>query len=241
MQGQWRPRHERGDFTMVPRLGVTMISAFNLRDIQEPVEANLGILKLYLQQIVGQPFLFFRESYGDELTIHLGDLKERKSPRLKDRARGSYVVTVRGSLWTMVAPEKGMLVLSDPPRELNGVQLKKLSFNELEQTPLISPDANVVWATPFDDLSGGIALGLGFSDHAHFIIRPAPPHPDDVNTEDDELPEIADWEIYTPLGRYLRVGPGQKWAYLPSTSKESNRTTTSTKRKRPSARGRRRK
>lgn len=111
-----------------------MISAFNLRDIQEPVEGDLGALKLYLQQIVGQPFLFFRESYGDELTIHLGHPKERQSPRLKNRVRGSYVVTVRGSLWTMVAAEKGMLILSDPPTELNGAELKKLSFNDLQQT-----------------------------------------------------------------------------------------------------------
>lgn len=218
-----------------------MISAFNLRDIQEPVEGELDTLKLYLQQIVGQPFLFFRESYGDELTIHLGHPKERKSPRLKNRVRGSYVVTVRGSLWMMVAAEKGMLILSNSPKELNGAALRKLSFDELEQMPLISPDANVVWATPFDDLSGGIALALGFSDHGRFIIRPAPLDPDEVNSEDGELPEIADWEIYTPIRRYLRVGPGQKWAYLPSTSKESNRPAPSTKRKRPSARHRRQK
>ena len=217
-----------------------MISALNLRDIQEPVEGDLGILKLYLQQIVGQPFLFFRESYGDELTIHLGRPEERKSPRLKNRFRGSYVVTVRGSLWTMVAAEKGMLFLSDPPKELNRAELKKLSFSELQQTPLISPDANVVWAIPFDDLSGGIALALGFSDHGRFIIRPAPHHAEE-SSEDGELPEIADWEIYTPLGRYLRVGPGQKWAYLPSTSRESHSITTSTKRNRPSGRRRRQK
>lgn len=215
-----------------------MISAFNLRDIRESVEGDLGALKLYLQQIVGQPFLFFRESYGDELTIHLGHPKERKSPRLKNRVRGSYVVTVRGSLWTMVAADKGILILSDPPKELNGAELKMLSFNLLQRTPFICRDANVVWATPFDDLSGGIALALGFSDHGRFIIRPAPRHPDEMSSEDGELAEIADWEIYTPIGRYLRVGPGQKWAYLPSTSKES---TTSTKRKRPSGKGRRQK
>jgi hypothetical protein len=218
-----------------------MISAFNLRDIQEPVEGDLGALNLYLQQIVGQPFLFFRESYGHELTIHLGHPKERKSPRLQNRVRGSYVLTVRGSLWTMVAAEKGVLILSDPPKELNGAALKELSFDELQQTPLISPETNVVWATAFDDLSGGIALALGFSDHGRFIIRPAPQYPDEVGSEDGELPEIADWEIYTPIDRYLRVGPGQKWAYLPSTSKDSNRATPSTKRKRPAARGRRQK
>jgi hypothetical protein len=166
---------------------------------------------------------------------------ERKSPRLKNRVRGSYVITVRGSLWTMVAAEKGTLVLSDPPKELNGAVLKMLSFEELRQSPLIKPDANVVWGTPFDDLSGGIALALGFSDHSRFIIRPASRFLEEANSEDGELQEIADWEIYTPIGRYLRVGPGQMWAYVPSTSQDRNRAVPSTKRKRLSARGRRQK
>src|SRR5438105_14398064 len=108
-----------------------MISALNLRDIQEPVEGDLGILKLYLQQIVGQPFLFFRESYGEELTIHLGHPEERQSPRLKNRVRGSYVVTVRGSLWTMVAAEKGMLIISEQLQVLNGAEITMMSYYAL--------------------------------------------------------------------------------------------------------------
>lgn len=192
-----------------------MIGAFDLREIQEPVEGHLGTLELYLQQLVGQPFLFFRESYGEELTLHLGSPQERASPRLKYRLRGSYVLTVRGSLWMMIAAEKGVLIRSDPTTESNGPGFKELSFSELQETPPVKSGAHVVWAAPFD-LGGGIALHLLFSDGTGFLIRPAPQNPESCS-EDGNLPEIADWEVYTPIGRYLRVGPGRKWAYLPST------------------------
>jgi len=78
-----------------------------------------------------------------------------------------------------------------------------------------------LWVLPHaDEFSGGIGLALGFSDQTRFIIRPEPPYSEDVNSDDEDLPEIADWEMYTPLGRYLTVGPGQKWAYLPSTMED---------------------
>ena len=198
-----------------------MISSFNLQDIQESVEDDLTGLGLYLQQLVGEPFLFFRESYGGELTIHFGIPKERKSRKLTNRVRGSYVLSVRGSLWMMIAVEKRILVLSDPPKQMPAAELKKLSAIDIEKSPPVRPGSQLVWALPHvDDLSGGIGLALGFSDQTRFIIRPEPPYSEDANSDDEDLPEIADWEMYTPIGRYLTVGPGQKWAYLPSTKEE---------------------
>ena len=168
---------------------------------------------MYLQQLVGEPFLFFRESYGRELTVHLGIPKERKSPKLKNR--------VRGSLWMMIAVEKTTLVLSDPPQQKPAAELKKLSPIDIEKSPLVRPGSQLVWVLPHtDDLSGGIGLALGFSDQTRFIIRPEPPCSEEATCDDADLAEIADWEMYTPIGRYLRVGPGQKWAYLPSTKEE---------------------
>jgi hypothetical protein len=198
-----------------------MISSFNLLSIQKSVEDDLTGLGMYLQQLVGEPFLFFRESYGGELTIHFGIPKERKSPKLKNRVRGSYVLSVRGSLWMMVAAEKGTLVLSDPPKQVSAAELKKLSPLDIEASPVVSPGSPLVWALPYaDDLSGGIGLALGFSDQTRFIIRPEPPYSAEATSDNEDLPEIADWEMYTPIGRCLTVGPGQKWAYLPSTKEE---------------------
>ena len=42
---------------------------------------------------MGQPFLFFRVSYGDELTVHLGEASQYSHPRMKRRRKGSYVVS----------------------------------------------------------------------------------------------------------------------------------------------------
>lgn len=194
-----------------------MIS-LNLYDVQDSVAGDLAGLGLYLQQLLGEPFLFFRFSYGNELNIHLGTPVERKNPKLKNQVRGSYVISARGSLWVMVAVEKGSLVLSDAPQQIGAAPWKRVSETDLEKSPQITAGSQVVWALPYpDDLSGGIGLALGFSDQTRFIVRPEPTSADVAEPPREELPEIADWEMYTPLGRYLKVGPGKKWAYLPST------------------------
>jgi hypothetical protein len=38
----------------------------------------------------------------------------------------------------------------------------------------------------------------------------------------DDQAQIADWELFTLHGKYLRVGPGLKWAYLATGSQESD-------------------
>jgi hypothetical protein len=194
-----------------------MISV-NLQDIRTSVEDDLAGLGLYLQQLIGEPLLFFRQSYADELTIHFGTPIERTSPKLKKRPRGSYVLATRGSLWTMIATAQGRLVLSDLPRQMSDAGLSRLVSIDLEQSPPVSAGAKLAWALPYaDDLSGGIALALGFSDQARLIIRPEPPSGDAEVSSDEPEREVADWELLTPIGRYLTVGPGRKWAYLATT------------------------
>ena len=198
-----------------------MISSFNLQDIHNSVNDDLADLEMYLQQLIGEPFLFFRMSYGRELTIHFGIPRERTSPKLKNRVRGSYVLTVRGSLWMMNVVEKKILVLSDPRKQMPTGELKRLSAIDIEKAPLVGHGSLLVWALPYiDDLSGGIGLAFGLSDKTRFFIRPEPPYSGETTSEDEDLPEIADWEMYTPIARYLTVGPGQKWAYLPSTKED---------------------
>lgn len=43
---------------------------------------NLSDLQVYLAQLVGEPFRFARVSYGDELTLHFGDLRPSRSPKV---------------------------------------------------------------------------------------------------------------------------------------------------------------
>jgi hypothetical protein len=69
-----------------------------------------------------------------------------------------------------------------------------------------------------DELFGGFGLSLGFSDQSRLMLRPLPAGLD--NGDPDDFPPVADWELFTPFKRYLRVGPGSKWAYLPSMGEE---------------------
>ena len=200
-----------------------MITSFDLSAIQPGVEGDLPGLEMYLQQLVGEPFLFFRESYGQELTVHFGALTQRKSSKLKDPMRGAYVLTVRGSMWMIVAAEEKALILSDLPKYFSESGLKSLVAADIEKSPPVRPGSRLVWIAPHrDDASGGIGLMMAFSDRTRFFIRPEPQgddaNGDEVNVDEVKAPtDIADWELYTPIGRYLRVGPGQNWAYLSTT------------------------
>ncbi len=66
-------------------------------DLTPKIESNnLEGLRAYLTQLIGEPFQFVRFSYGDELTLHFGTLKPAKSPKLKGKVYGSYVLGVLG-------------------------------------------------------------------------------------------------------------------------------------------------
>jgi hypothetical protein len=129
-----------------------------------------------------------------------------------------YRFVARYGAWSLT----GILVLSDLPKSLSTSESRKLTAIDIEKTPLIKHGAQVVSVVPIsDDRSGGIALYLSFSDQSRFMIRPAPVSRDEDDDEREaEDQAIADWEMYTPIGRYLRVGPGQKWSYLASSKEE---------------------
>ncbi|HET6575145.1 MAG TPA: hypothetical protein VFG68_16175 [Fimbriiglobus sp.] len=195
-----------------------MAGVVNPSDIREETTGDLTGLGALLQQIVGQPFLFFRETYGDELTIHFGALKEVMSPKLRKRQRGSYVLTLRGSVWKIEGGATPGLYLTGPVAFPPGStsELKPFPLAAFEQQPPIEPGAIVITAKPFLDTEygGGIGVYFVFSDRSLIVIRPNPA--DLILEADPDLPRIADWELFTPHSRYLRVGPGSVWSYTAS-------------------------
>jgi hypothetical protein len=187
-----------------------MVGTLDLRGVRATTVDDVAGLWAYLQQVVGQPFLLLRASYGEELTLHLGAPLPPSSPKLK-RPRGSYVLTFRGSAWALRSGT-GSLTLADPFMMLKPGIWLPVTLEDLEKSPPINPGAVVVSATPYlDRLSGAFGLQLAFSDGAFVQLRPTPE--EGGPADDQELPPVADWELFTPYGRYLRVGPGPKWAY----------------------------
>src|SRR4051794_33474143 len=122
-----------------------MVGMIDLRDVQEK-SADAVQLQAYLQQLVGQPFLQFHFSYGDELSLHFGPPVPSSSPRLKGLVRGSYILGTRASDWFLRTESPPVIVLgskADPSR-VSG-NLKPLSKQELENGDLVRRGARVVF------------------------------------------------------------------------------------------------
>jgi hypothetical protein len=199
-----------------------VIASIDLRKTRRQ-SSDHAALRGYLQQLVGQPFLFVRFSYGDEIVLHFGEAKPYPSPKLAHLTKGSYLVAARASSWflTTQAPPT-VIVGSEEPVSLASKQLKPLTPQRLEKSKQFTAGARILAADPIQVRNGRRpAYAFGFSavldDGSSFLIRP--PFATVGRTKvRDRSPEIADWEVFTPHGHYLRVGPGVRWSYLPSKS-----------------------
>ena len=191
-----------------------MFGMIDLKDVQ-PSSTDLRELRWLLRQLIAEPFLFFRVSYGDELTLHLGAPRESSGhdPRMQHRRRGSYVVGARASAWFLRAASPLLLIGVEDGETDAPARLKKLDVKDLESGEFIRPGAALVDATAIPTPLG-FALLLSFSDGSVLRIVPSPSRGDEDGDE-----EVADWEVFTPHDRYLRAGPGLRWAYLPSDGK----------------------
>jgi hypothetical protein len=186
-------------------------SLIDLRHARGHSSDDLPGLSAYLSQFIGEPFQFARVSYGDELTLHFGDLHPARSPKLKGKLYGAYVLGVRGSSWVLKAGTEPLVITSESAPSAFGRPLGK---EELEAGTFIEPTSRVLAATPFvvkpDD---GFGLQLGMSDGTTLLILPTPSEPDEPG--DEELPELADWELSTPRG-FLSAGPHREWSFVPA-------------------------
>lgn len=189
----------------------------DLRQAREAAPDNLPSLQAHLAQLVGEPFRFARVSYGDELTLHFGDLRPARSPKLKARLYGAYILGVRASSWVLKAGTEPLVLSAgiDPENVPSGFG-QPIRKEEIETIEFIQPGSRVLFASPFAVKPvNGFGLHLGFSDGSAIHILPAPPDAEEsVATEDEALPELADWELIAPSG-LLSAGPGPIWAFKP--------------------------
>jgi hypothetical protein len=191
-----------------------MTGVIDLRRIRERAAGDIPALRGYLMQIVGQPYLFSRVTYGGEFSLHFGTPQEWPSPKLRRRTRGSYVLTSRASAWRFHSvPGNCLLYSGVTPQHPPLKPHEELTAKELEQRELITPGTAVRSADVVAlDEAHGIELRMSLMDGSTFFIIPSPA--DDETG--DGLPSIADWELFTPNGRVLSVGPGFIWEYADS-------------------------
>lgn len=162
-------------------------------------------LQAYLQQLVGEPFLLLRFSYGDELALHFGKAREYDSPRMKHRVKGSHILGMRASKWLLKSSSPPVLVIGSAENGATPGSLT-LTKEQLEAADFIRPGSIVV-AVAVRPMTNSIAAGFGLSlllsDGSAFLVTPEAIQSDP-----------ADWELFTPYERFLKVGPGLEWSYL---------------------------
>jgi len=193
-----------------------MISFVDLRATRERSSDYLE-LRAYLQQLVGQPFRFLRFSYGDELTLHVGQPTQYRSSRLAHLSRGSYVIGARASYWFLRTHVPPAIIVGDSrPLSYASKHRKPLTPEQVEKSELLRPGARIAGVDAITLGTGtrsayGFGLSLSLEDSASLLVLPAPRL---GRNRRQQL--VADWEVFTPYERYLSVGPGLRWSYLSS-------------------------
>jgi hypothetical protein len=189
-----------------------------------PTDAALGATQFgsHLLQLVGEPFLFLRRSYGDELVLHFGERLQGPVRRTKHGEfryeHGTHSLHLRGSFWVVKAgdavfaattADEIVKLLGEPSRRGDVI-------NEVS----ISVGARVTAVIPFPvDRAAvqGIGVKVDLSDGSSVVVIPTPDEPVEPIPEGTTVYETADWELHTPRGT-LQVGPGRKWHFAARTN-----------------------
>ncbi|MEX0718578.1 MAG: hypothetical protein WD066_18440 [Planctomycetaceae bacterium] len=188
------------------------LNVIDLKASHASARDDLSGLQAYLAQLIGQPFRFMRVSYGDELTLHLGDLRPGRSPKRSHALYGACIIGLRASSWILKSGTGALMVSSDESD--SSAFAKTIDNEELETGRFIAPDSPVFEATPFVVAPvEAIALRLRFADGSELEVIPGPPEVDEPG--DEALPEIGDWELLSPAG-LLTAGPRLRWSFEPA-------------------------
>lgn len=190
-----------------------MSTLIDLRRIDPGPSHSIDGLAALLGQLIGEPFQFARFSYGDELTLHFGDVRLSDFTKLKDRRYGTYVLGFRASPWVVKSGSDPLVHVTSedigPPNAPFGIPWNQaaIGFGEV-----IRSRSRVIEATPFVvEQNRVIALRLATSDASSILILPRPDDSDIVQPGESPL---ADWELSTPAG-LVSVGPDLDWSFQP--------------------------
>jgi hypothetical protein len=200
--------------------GRIVATVIDLDDVQ-PYSEDMDEMRPLLRRVVGKPFLFFRASYGDELTLHLGEPTRYSSPKMDSLRKGSFLVATRASGWILESgSQPGRCFMSDDVKiEKSSKRSIRMELREIEKQATILPGSLVTDAMASPAL-GGMMLSLAFTDGSSLVVLPR----QSAATEDGDVREIAeeeldpadrplaDWEVFMPRHRILKVGPSPSWS-----------------------------
>jgi hypothetical protein len=188
----------------------------------------------HLLQLVGEPYLFLRRSYGDELVLHFGE-RVQGAPRKAKHGefryeRGTCSLHLRGSAWVIKSGQVPAVLSGGLVDEIGKALGEPLRPSNVETEASIAPGARVTAVIPFRverPPVDGIGVRIDLSDGSTVVVIPTPDEPQESPPEGTTLYEMADWELQTPHGT-LQVGPGLKWHFVLPSSHSPPHTENST-------------
>jgi len=189
-------------------------SGFDVEERPPAPSPSPALLDVVTKLLREQPFCFFRIAYGGELQIHLGEIREFPSARLRRRERGSYVLGTRASAWVVYSKGESTLLASD--RDAVAGLVDQAGPGVGADARLIEEGDYVPAGTAVKDVAlhrvhDGVGLRLRFLDGSRVDVLPTDADREDASDgADDELP---DWELLDADSHLLSVGPGVKWSY----------------------------
>jgi hypothetical protein len=174
----------------------------------------------HLLRLVGEPFLFLRRSYGDELVLHfgervLGPARHAKHGEFRYE-HGTYGLHLRGSAWVLKGGRIPAVFGGGRVADLKSILGEPMQPADVTAHAPITPEARVTGLTPFTVGDPAVAIGLrvDFSDASALVVLPTTEGAIEPEPEGATLYELADWELRTPQGT-LQVGPGLRWHFAP--------------------------
>jgi len=168
-------------------------------------------------ELLGKEYLFGSVGYGDELSLHFGERIKFNHPNLKDKTRGTYVVTTRASSWALKSfdakTDELTIVTNAKKMRIGNESIEKhLNPSVLETGAFIAPKSYVSQVI-IRESENAYFLDILFSDGSQFSIIPL------LNSSDSpESEPVEDWELFGP-DFTLKVGPNKEMTKILTTPK----------------------
>jgi hypothetical protein len=180
---------------------------------------NADQLAAIARQVVGERVLFGSLTHPNQLAVHFGQAVTVKGPRGRSWTEGTYVLSSVGSAWLVKSARQGKQV-GDFHRAMRGevpaVGGTGMTEEQVGQFLAEMGGATVQELTILPD-HFGFRLNLLLSDGSVIVVIPTFTHLEVGTGEmDDLMVDPPDWELFTPYGMCLKVGPGFVWSYQPS-------------------------
>ena len=186
-----------------------MNTPVNTPSVGAPPGCDLAAIRDTLTEwLVGQPYLFSRAAYQNELTVHFGDRRSYSNAKMSGQTRGTHVLSLRASAWVLQSGVRPVMVSDGlTPLDSAGDPQAGQPINPavLESGNFVAPGATVERAEPLEiqgNALGAVALSVRLTDGTSLTVFPAATDPSET---------LSDWELLTPHG-LLRVGPGNRFA-----------------------------